>query len=579
MMLTFFLELQVIRPFLLRRKKNEVEKFLPQKTQVILKCNLSAWQRTYYSQIIEDGKVGLAAKGQTRSLQNTAMQLRKCCNHPFLFLDYFSYEHFDKMDMIRASGKFEVLDKMLPKLRTAGHRILLFSQMTSLMNILEDFLTFRGFQYLRLDGNTKTEERSTLLQKFNAPDSPYFIFLLSTRAGGLGLNLQTADTVILFDSDWNPQMDQQAEDRAHRIGQKKEVRVFVLVSVGSIEEEILERAKSKMGIDAKVIQAGLFNTTSTANERRALLEEIMKKGSSQIMAEMPSEKEVNKLLARNDNEFKLFEAMDAERKKNQSDLERKKAPLMTEDELPEWVKLEKKSEAEVAAEVEAERILLSGKRKRNQVLNVDALSEAQWQMVEEGMDLAEVVKLGEEKKLKLKAKKGEQEGEKGEETSKGEQAEDDEMKESDVDMKLKIKKRQRDGEGDEEELKPKKRRGRIPGKVKDKLVEKGEVDSLSDDLTQDGVVRRQRSNIKRARRSFEGTALSFLEKDEEVGQEEKVKKKRGRSKKTNITGPYEIRKVEQDLVVEEDLKDNKAAEKNPPLVFKLKGRKARITRG
>jgi len=89
------------------------------------------------------------------------------------------------------------------------------------------------------------------------------MFLLSTRAGGLVLNLQTADTVIIFDSDWNPQMDQQAEDRAHRIGQKNEVRVFVLVSVGSIEEEILDRAKQKMGIDAKVIQAGLFNTTST----------------------------------------------------------------------------------------------------------------------------------------------------------------------------------------------------------------------------------------------------------------------------------------------------------------------------
>lgn len=168
-----------------------------------------------------------------------------------------------KEEIIRASGKFELLDRLLPKLRKSGHRVLLFSQMTRLMDILEIYLKLNDFKFLRLDGSTKTEERGALLKQFNAPDSPYFMFLLSTRAGGLGLNLQTADTVIIFDSDWNPQMDQQAEDRAHRIGQKKEVRVFVLVSVGSIEEVILERAKQKMGIDAKVIQAGLFNTTST----------------------------------------------------------------------------------------------------------------------------------------------------------------------------------------------------------------------------------------------------------------------------------------------------------------------------
>lgn len=170
---------------------------------------------------------------------------------------------WNKEEIVRASGKFELLDRLLPKLQRAGHRVLLFSQMTRLMDILEIYLQLNHFKYLRLDGSTKTEERGLLLKNFNAPDSPFFMFLLSTRAGGLGLNLQTADTVIIFDSDWNPQMDQQAEDRAHRIGQKKEVCVFVLVSVGSIEEVILDRAKQKMGIDAKVIQAGLFNTTST----------------------------------------------------------------------------------------------------------------------------------------------------------------------------------------------------------------------------------------------------------------------------------------------------------------------------
>lgn len=189
------------------------------------------------------------------------MQLRKCCNHPYLFVaDYYTQR---SENIVRSSGKFELLDRLLPKLHRAGHRVLLFSQMTKLMTILGDYLMLKGYQFLRLDGTTNTGDRGELLKKFNAPDSPYFIFLLSTRAGGLGLNLQTADTVIIFDSDWNPQMDQQAEDRAHRIGQKKEVRVFVLISVGSVEEVILERARQKMGIDAKVIQAGLFNTTST----------------------------------------------------------------------------------------------------------------------------------------------------------------------------------------------------------------------------------------------------------------------------------------------------------------------------
>ncbi|KAJ7524963.1 hypothetical protein O6H91_17G029800 [Diphasiastrum complanatum] len=323
---------QVIRPFLLRRKKSEVEKFLPGKTQVILKCDLSAWQRIYYQQIIQSGRVGLDS-GKLKGLQNTAMQLRKCCNHPYLFLEGFEYDLRQEDEIVRSSGKFELLDRLLPKLARTGHRVLLFSQMTRLMDILERYLNWHGFKYLRLDGSTKTEERGLLLQQFNAVDSPYFMFLLSTRAGGLGLNLQTADTVILFDSDWNPQMDQQAEDRAHRIGQKKEVRVFVLVSVGSIEEEILERAKSKMGIDAKVIQAGLFNTTSTAQERREMLEEIMRKGTNALSTDVPSEREINHLAARSDEEFHLFEDMDEERRNE----EEYRSRLMEEHEVPDWV--------------------------------------------------------------------------------------------------------------------------------------------------------------------------------------------------------------------------------------------------
>ncbi|KAJ6318581.1 hypothetical protein OIU76_014020 [Salix suchowensis] len=351
----------VIRPFILRRKKNEVEKYLPGKSQVILKCDLSAWQKVYYQQVTEMGRVGLHnGSGKSKSLQNLTMQLRKCCNHPYLFVG--DYNMWRKDEIMRASGKFELLDRLLPKLHATDHRVLLFSQMTRLMDILEIYLQLHDYKYLRLDGSTKTEERGTLLKKFNAPDSPYFMFLLSTRAGGLGLNLQTADTVIIFDSDWNPQMDQQAEDRAHRIGQKKEVRVFVLVSVGSVEEVILERAKQKKGIDAKVIQAGLFNTTSTAQDRREMLQDIMRRGTSSLGTDVPSEREINRLAARSQEEFRIFEDMDKERRKQEDYRSR----LMEEQE-----------------------------RRRKEVTYGDTLSDLQWmKAVENGQDISKLSSKG-----------------------------------------------------------------------------------------------------------------------------------------------------------------------------------------
>ncbi|KAJ4833775.1 putative ATP-dependent DNA helicase chr12 [Turnera subulata] len=375
----------VIRPFILRRKKDEVEKYLPAKSQVILKCDLSAWQKVYYQQVTEMGRVGLqTGSGKSKSLQNLTMQLRKCCNHPYLFIG--EYNMWQKEEIMRASGKFELLDRLLPKLRATGHRVLLFSQMTRLMDILEIYLQLHDYKYLRLDGSTKTEERGTLLKQFNAPDSPYFMFLLSTRAGGLGLNLQTADTVIIFDSDWNPQMDQQAEDRAHRIGQKKEVRVFVLVSVGSIEEVILERAKQKMGIDAKVIQAGMFNTTSTAQDRRELLEEIMRRGTSSLGTDVPSESEINRLAARSHEEYVLFEAMDNEMKMK----DKYRTRLMQEHEVPEWAYSTPETNKESKGKwFDPNSPGVSGKRPRKEATYADTLTEYQWmKAVENGQDLS-----------------------------------------------------------------------------------------------------------------------------------------------------------------------------------------------
>ncbi|CAL9775744.1 unnamed protein product [Musa acuminata subsp. burmannicoides] len=381
---------QVIRPFLLRRKKDEVEKYLPGKTQVILKCDLSAWQKAYYQQITDIGRVGLESGIKSKSLQNLSMQLRKCCNHPYLFVG--DYNMWQKEEIVRASGKFELLDRLLPKLQKSGHRVLLFSQMTRLIDILEIYLQLHGFKYLRLDGSTKTDDRGMFLKQFNAPNSPYFMFLLSTRAGGLGLNLQSADTVIIFDSDWNPQMDQQAEDRAHRIGQKKEVRVFVLVSVGSIEEEILERAKQKMGIDAKVIQAGLFNTTSTAQDRRVMLQEIMRRGTNSLGTDVPSETEINRLAARTEEEFWLFEKVDEERRQK----ERYKSRLMEEKEVPDWVYHKTNQEkTKESIGVDTRSVEVTGKRRRKEVIYTDLLSDVQWmKAVEDGGDLSKLSSAG-----------------------------------------------------------------------------------------------------------------------------------------------------------------------------------------
>jgi hypothetical protein len=217
--------------------------------------------------------------------------------------------------------------------------------MTALLTLLEYYLRMRDIQYLRLDGSTKSEDRGDLLKKFNAPESPYFIFILSTRAGGLGLNLQTADTVIIFDSDWNPQMDLQAQDRAHRIGQSKEVRVLRLITVSSVEEKILERANFKLDMDQKIIEAGMFNSKAKATERSQMLISLLREDHDVSSGSVvPTEAEINRMIARDDAEYELFQKMDKEREESELDdwinvgndgpLP---ARLMQMDELPAWL--------------------------------------------------------------------------------------------------------------------------------------------------------------------------------------------------------------------------------------------------
>ncbi|KAL0577835.1 chromatin remodeling complex Adenosinetriphosphatase [Marasmius crinis-equi] len=232
---------KILRPFLLRRVKADVEKNLLPKKEINIYVGLTEMQRKWYRSVLEkdiDAVNGLTGKkeGKTR-LMNMVMQLRKVTCHPYLFdgaepgPPYTTDEH-----LIDNSGKMIILDKLLKSMKEKGSRVLIFSQMSRVLDILEDYCLFRNYKYCRIDGGTAHDDRITAIDEYNKPDSDKFIFLLTTRAGGLGINLTTADIVVLYDSDWNPQADLQAMDRAHRIGQTKQVYVFRFITEGSVEE-------------------------------------------------------------------------------------------------------------------------------------------------------------------------------------------------------------------------------------------------------------------------------------------------------------------------------------------------------
>ncbi|KAI0022033.1 SNF2 family N-terminal domain-containing protein [Xylariomycetidae sp. FL0641] len=379
---------KVLRPFLLRRLKKDVEKDLPDKTEKVIKCKFSALQSRLYKQMVTHQRIavsdGKGGKTGLRGLSNMIMQLRKLCNHPFVFDEVENQMNpmNTSNDLLwRTAGKFELLDRILPKYKATGHRVLMFFQMTAIMDIMEDFLRFRGLQYLRLDGMTKSEDRSDLLKAFNDPDSPYFMFLLSTRAGGLGLNLQTADTVIIYDSDWNPHQDLQAQDRAHRIGQKNEVRILRLISSNSVEEKILERARFKLDMDGKVIQAGRFDNKSSETDRDAMLRTLLETADMAETGEQDEmdEEELNMLLARNDDELGVFQKLDDERARDPLygvGPGCKRIPrLMAENELPDIYLSEENPVAD-----EPEEVLGRGARERTRVRYDDGLTEDQWLM-------------------------------------------------------------------------------------------------------------------------------------------------------------------------------------------------------
>jgi SNF2 family DNA or RNA helicase len=258
----------LLRPYILRRLKEDVEKNLPPKEETIIEVELTVLQKQYYRALFERN-IGFLSRGDKggKRFNNVCMQLRKCCNHPYLLdgVEELVNENQNQEtetsnveSLIKASGKLVLLDKLLPKLKEGGHRVLIFSQFKIMLDIIEDYLSHRNFGYERIDGDVTGFHRQQAIDRFQAPESSSFIMMLSTKAGGVGINLTSADTCILFDSDWNPQNDLQAQARCHRIGQTKSVKIYRLLCRKSYEMRLFQLASMKMGLD-KVVMNGVEN--------------------------------------------------------------------------------------------------------------------------------------------------------------------------------------------------------------------------------------------------------------------------------------------------------------------------------
>ncbi|XP_026439819.1 chromatin structure-remodeling complex protein SYD-like isoform X2 [Papaver somniferum] len=312
---------QVLRPFVLRRLKHKVEHELPEKIERLVRCESSAYQKLLMKRV--EDNLGCIGNSKGRSVHNSVMELRNICNHP-----YISQLHAEQVDslvprhylppIVRLCGKLEMLDRLLPKLKATDHRVLFFSTMTRLLDVMEEYLRWKRYRYLRLDGHTTGGDRGALIDEFNRPDSPAFIFLLSIRAGGVGVNLQAADTVIIFDTDWNPQVDLQAQARAHRIGQKKDVLVLRMETVHSVEEHVRAAAEHKLGVANQSITAGFFDNHTSAEDRREYLESLLRECKKEESASVLDDDALNDLLARSESEIETFELIDKQRQEEEA---------------------------------------------------------------------------------------------------------------------------------------------------------------------------------------------------------------------------------------------------------------------
>uniref|UniRef100_A0A671WLT6 Chromodomain helicase DNA binding protein 4a n=1 Tax=Sparus aurata TaxID=8175 RepID=A0A671WLT6_SPAAU len=278
----------MLGPHMLRRLKADVFKHMPSKTELIVRVELSPMQKKYYKFILTKNFEALNTKGGGN--QVSLLNVKKICYHwKIAEAPKMPNGMYDGSALTKAAGKLLLLQKMMRKLKEGGHRVLVFSQMTKMLDLLEDFLENEGYKYERIDGGITGGMRQEAIDRFNAPGAQQFAFLLSTRAGGLGINLATADTVIIYDSDWNPHNDIQAFSRAHRIGQNKKVMIYRFVTKASVEERITQVAKKKMMLTHLVVRPGLGSKTGSMSKQE--LDDILKFGTEQLFKDEAMERE------------------------------------------------------------------------------------------------------------------------------------------------------------------------------------------------------------------------------------------------------------------------------------------------
>lgn len=288
---------ELIKPYFLRRTKEGVLHFLPPMAQIILPVSMSVVQERLCKSIIAKNPELIRAifansklkTTERSSLNNILMQLRKCLSHPFLYSGAVEDKEVDAeamhRNLVTAASKLVLLEQMFPKLLERGHRVLIFTQFLGMLDIVEDFMTGMGYKYQRLDGSMSSTEKQKRIDAYNEPGSEDFAFLLSTRAGGVGINLATADTVIILDPDFNPHQDLQALSRAHRIGQKKKVLCFQLMTKASVEEKIMQMGRKKMALDHALIET----MDRDENEPVEDLESILKHGAEALFSDNDKE--------------------------------------------------------------------------------------------------------------------------------------------------------------------------------------------------------------------------------------------------------------------------------------------------
>lgn len=326
---------QLLRPLMLRRMKEDVEKSIPMKEETIIEVELTMIQKRFYRAILEKNIEFLTKGGKETApnLLNAMMELRKCCIHPYLIkgaeqqilASYMKRKQkeiqnnregeeqgnetmitegsrpitpvgaeaptvMNDLDeyykvFIQSSGKLVLLDKLLGKLKN-DHRVLIFSQMTKCLDLLAEYLTYRKYKFERIDGGVRGENRQAAIDRFSDKKSDCFVFLLCTRAGGVGINLIAADTVIIFDSDWNPQNDLQAQARCHRIGQTNEVKIYRLITRNTYEREMFDKAGLKLGLDRAVLQRMTFEEQKSEKTRKKdAIEILLRKGAYGVLME------------------------------------------------------------------------------------------------------------------------------------------------------------------------------------------------------------------------------------------------------------------------------------------------------